>query len=141
MKLLIIILLLLLALTFLYFNKQIILLKNKMIILINQNNILKTKLYIHTKNNIFIQFFKPKYQIGILPKNSSLKLAPLNSSCNITTLSCDTEVLILDMALIDNLCWYYISIPSKNNINSHGWIQENSFLNLFSKVENNIIKK
>ena len=57
MKLLIIILLLLLALTFLYFNKQVILLKNKMIILINQNNILKTKLYIHTKNNIFIQFF------------------------------------------------------------------------------------
>ena len=56
MKLLIIILLLLLALTFLYFNKQIILLKNKMIILINQNNILKTKLYIHTKNNIFISF-------------------------------------------------------------------------------------
>ncbi|MFD3155527.1 hypothetical protein ACFIJ5_01390 [Haloimpatiens sp. FM7330] len=113
-------------------------LKKQVILLTKQNN------YIHNFKNdkvknesISIRYESPKYKNGIIIKDCSLYIAPLEDYPQIYKLQENTKVDIHDSAQINSEIWYEISIPYTSKINTKGWIKED----FISVIENEHINE
>ncbi|WP_315080311.1 hypothetical protein [uncultured Clostridium sp.] len=85
------------------------------------------------KNNPSIMFLDLTEHTGLLTKDSMVYLSPNELAPTLQKLDISMEVYILDKALCDKIVWYYVSLPIDTNINSRGWVKENSFSNFLDK--------
>lgn len=119
---------------YLYFDQQLTKVKKQL--MITSNQLRKTKTQYRslstTNKNLNIKFITPPSQIGVTNTDANLFLAPTLNSPKLNTLSIKMEVKILDSALVDNLLWFYVSLPIDSDINCRGWISKNDFSTVYS---------
>lgn len=125
----------------LYNNKKMAIIKHQLMIAKNQNSSLRHKISNYSSiSKIKISFLTPENKYGIIDSNTKILLAPVKDSVVLNTNGIKMEVYIIDMAEINNSLWYYVAIPSDNNINSRGWVNQKDFTILYS-TSRNITKK
>lgn len=93
------------------------------------------------KNKCTIKFLNIDNRYGIIQKGSLVYLSPYTDSCVLQKLSIAMEVGILEKALVDNIVWYYVSLPIESNINCRGWIDESYFSSLSSSTTDLVYNK
>lgn len=129
------------AVFFIYNNKKLILLKQQLMLTNSQNNTLQKKLSNYSyRKNIEIKFLQPTNKGGIINKDSSVLISPIDNSPVLHKSNMKMEVYIIDKAEYSNNIWYYVALPLENNINSRGWVKENDF-SIFYDDSTSISKK
>lgn len=109
------------------FSKKSDTLKKQSILLSRQNDTLRSKLIeLYPKKPSSISYNIPKYKWGIIQKNSTLFISPLENSIELMSFKENTKVYILDSANVDSKIWFYICFDSPDNITIKGWINEES---------------
>ena len=74
-----------------------------------------------------IIFEVPSSTMGIINENTNVLLSPLYNSDIVRVTTVKMEVKILDKAILNNINWYYISLPMDTNINCRGWVNQECF--------------
>ncbi|WP_138203364.1 hypothetical protein [Haloimpatiens lingqiaonensis] len=109
------------------FSKKSDTLKKQSILLSRQNDTLRSKLIeLYPKKPSSISYNIPKYKWGIIQKNSTLFISPLENSIELMSFKENTKVYILDNAKVDLKNWFYICFDSPDNITIKGWVKEES---------------
>jgi len=118
---------------YLYFNKKIYALRKQLFLTTKQYNTIKNKYLTYKDNDIIsIKYYIPNYKTGIISNDTYLHIAPTNKSQILKKISSNTQVSILDSSEVNNEIWYYINLPSNNNINCRGWVKAEDF-SIFSE--------
>lgn len=76
---------------------------------------------------LLVKYLIPSNRMGLTNNSSTLFIAPLNDSPILQKFSVKMEVSILDKADINNESWFYVEVPSDNNINCRGWVKQKDF--------------
>ena len=118
-----------------YFSNEQAKLKHKLVVIAQHNEKLKKELCINKATNICVKFSTPLNNSGILNEGVNIYIAPLNNSSIINKNKVQTQVDILDECTLSDVTWFYISLPSKSDINSHGWVKKNDFSILCSSAQ------
>lgn len=103
------------------------LLKNQLSNLRNKYNQL-----LESKKDYSLEFLTVDNPFGLLPKNTNIYLYPDKNAPILKILDIGMQAGILEKAIIDNSTWYYVALPIDSNINSRGWVTDDSFSNISS---------
>lgn len=103
------------------------LLKNQLSTLRNKYNHL-----LESKKNYSLEFLTVDNSFGLLPKNTKIYLYPDKNAPTLKILDIGMQAGILEKAVIDDSTWYYVALPIDSNINSRGWVTDDSFSNISS---------
>lgn len=103
------------------------LLKSQLSILRNKYNKL-----LESRKNYLLEFLTVDNQYGLLPMNTNTYLFPDKNAPVLKTLDIGMQAGILEKVVIDDSIWYYVALPLDSNINSRGWVTEDSFSNIAS---------
>lgn len=79
-----------------------------------------------------IEFLTTDNQYGLLPKNSRIRVSPINSSAILNEIDIDMKVEITEKAIAHNSIWYYVILPIESRFNSRGWVEESQFSDIYS---------
>lgn len=118
-------------------------LKRQLMLVNKQNTQLKSKLNIHLQRikDFEMKTSSPNVTKGIVTKDTSVRISPLNRSMPINNLKTNDIVKILTEAEVSNTKWFEVSIQTPNSINNIGWIKndnitlvDNSFVDFDKKV-------
>lgn len=104
--------------------------KRQLIVLTRQVDDLRTKVSSSSSrrnSKLLVKYLIPGNRMGLTNTNSTLFIAPLDDSPILQRLSVKMEVSILDKVDINNEAWFYVEIPSDNNINCRGWVKQRDF--------------
>ena len=83
-----------------------------------------------------LEFLNVDNNYGLLPKETIIRVSPLNNSCILKKIDIGMQVGILEKVKSNDSIWYYVVLPLENNINSRGWVEEFSFSEIYhSKTE------
>lgn len=86
--------------------------------------------------NCKLEFLTVDNHYGLLPKETIIRISPLNNSCILEKIDVGMQVGILEKVKSNDSIWYYVVLPVENNINSRGWVEEFSFSEIYdSKTE------
>lgn len=136
-------LILILAISFiiLYYDKKQSVLKKQLLIANSQNSNLRSKLSKYTKksDSLKVKFLLSNSSMGLIKDGTNIFLAPIDDSALLHRSNVKMEVRILDKAEVSHETWYYIALPVDSNVNSRGWVKQNSF-SLFYDNSKNITK-
>lgn len=109
--------------------------------ILKDNHLLKSQLSIlrdkynellESRKNYLLEFLTVDNQYGLLPMNTNTYLFPDKNAPVLKTLDIGMQAGILEKVVIDDSIWYYVALPLDSNINSRGWVTEDSFSNIAS---------
>lgn len=109
--------------------------------ILRDNHLLKSQLSIlrdkynellESRKNYLLEFLTVDNQYGLLPMNTNTYLFPDKNAPVLKTLDIGMQAGILEKVVIDDSIWYYVALPLDSNINSRGWVTEDSFSNIAS---------
>lgn len=115
--------------------------QEKMTSILKDNHLLKSQLSIlrdkynellESHKNYLLEFLTVDNQYGLLPMKTKIYLFPDKNASVLKTLDIGMQAGILEKVSIDNSIWYYVALPLDSNINSRGWVTEDSFSNIAS---------
>lgn len=112
-----------------YYKHMLSKMKKQLILSNNQFSRLKSdyRSMLNDSSNLAVKFFTPLNKGGITSSRTNLHIAPLDNSSILQKFTIKQEVQILDKATVNNISWFYVNIPTSNNINCRGWIKEADF--------------
>lgn len=126
--LLIIIIALIIFFNFYKLQKKVSCQKRQLLLLKRENNDLKSKFMIATTSSdaeqLIVQFEKPNFNNGTTSTNCKLYSAPIVNSNILSGVLRNTPLQIQDSAFVNNKLWYEVNLPSRNRINSKGWVED-----------------
>lgn len=93
--------------------------------LYKQNEYIKNKFKKNHSVDFTIQYLKPDINYAMLNDKCPLFIAPIENSNIISYLPKESQVKIIDSALVSGKLWYEIYIESIEKINNKGWIKSN----------------
>lgn len=114
----------------LFYENKLSYSKRQLIVLTRQVDDLRTKVSSSSKrrdSKLLVKYLIPTNRMGLTNTNSNLFIAPLDDSPILQKLSVKMEVSILDKVDINTEAWFYVEIPSDNNINCRGWVKQKDF--------------
>lgn len=120
---------------YVYFSNEQAKLKHKLVVIAQHNEALKKELCINKATKICAKYSQPLNNSGILDENINLYIAPLTNSSVINKSKAKIQVDILDECNLCDVTWFYISIPTDSDINSHGWVKKSDFTTLCSNSQ------
>lgn len=120
------------AFMFLYFQNKIYAQRKHILLLTSQNNNMRSK----KNTNIIIKYSRSEYSYGYTKENCLVNLAPIDESLNICKLQKNSTVDIMNLAEVNGDIWYEIEVPSKDRINSRGWLKATQIV--FPEIMNRI---
>ncbi|MGL5152617.1 MAG: hypothetical protein ACRC7N_18830 [Clostridium sp.] len=139
-----IIILLILALVggLLFFQSRLAQSKHQLVVLTRQVEDLRSRITLSQQRTqkLLVKYLIPESRMALTNIDINLFIAPLEDSQVLQKLSVKMEVAILDMALIKGSKWFYVKIPSDDNINCRGWIKEKDFF-IFYDSSNSLSKE
>ncbi|GAA0181595.1 hypothetical protein SH2C18_41080 [Clostridium sediminicola] len=131
------ILLILIIVSIVFFNfykleKKVSFQKRQLLLLKRENNDLKSKFMIATTSNdseqLIVQYEKPNFSNGTTSTNCKLYSAPIVNSNILSGVLKNTPLQIQDSAFSSNKLWYEVNLPSRNRINSKGWVEDKDII-------------
>lgn len=116
------------------FQEDMITLQKDNHLLKRQLSTLKSKYneLLESKKDYSLEFMTVDNQYGLLPKDIVIYLYPDKNAPILKTLDLGMQVGILEKVITENSTWYYVALPLDSNINSRGWVTDDSFSNLSS---------
>jgi len=111
-------------------SKDNYLLKSQISTLRNKYNEL-----LESQKNYVIEFLTINDLYGLLPKGTHVYLYPDKDAPCLKILDIGMQAEILEKAIVANSNWYYVALPVDSNINSRGWVIDDSFSNISSSPE------
>ncbi|VYT97456.1 hypothetical protein [Clostridium tertium] len=126
--------------TYYYYNKKIELLRKQLMISRRKsyNSYSSTK-RLNTEK-VIVKFSIPTYKSCSIKPSTNLYLSPLNSSIVLKTIISSIEAGVLDCADCNNETWFYVNIPSSDDINCRGWVNSKD-ISIFYSSTSSISKK
>ena len=116
---------------YLFFNSQLLSMKQQLHLTSRSYKNLKDDMINRNKveSKITVRFNNPNSNIGFIDSKNKVKvfLAPYNYSPIINEVKEKIQVRILDEAEANNDTWYYVNLPINTNVNSKGWIRKRDF--------------
>lgn len=109
--------------------------------ILRENHLLKNQLstvrnkynqLLDSQKNYLLEFLTVDNLYGLLPQKTNIYLYPDKNAPILKILDIGMQVGILEKVTVNNSTWYYVALPIDNNINSRGWVPDDSFSNLSS---------
>ncbi|MGL4773424.1 MAG: hypothetical protein ACRC2K_07660 [Clostridium sp.] len=116
-----------------FFQSKIAQSKHQLVVLTRQVDNLRSRASSSKIRNsrLLVKYLIPESRMGLTNANTNLFISPLEDSPILQNLSVKMEVTILDKVSIKDVTWFYVRIPSDDNINCRGWVKQTDFSLLY----------